>query len=82
MGRQDEWVTQNGLEPIWSEELGQHYTQIDKDNKTFQVWLENEASMQTRIDAMKGYGLGGVACWRLGLEKATVWDILGEYTRG
>ena len=79
---QDEWVARRELEPIWSEELGQNYTQIDENKRTYQVWLENEASMQTRIDAMKGYGLGGVACWRLGLEPANIWDILGEYTRG
>jgi spore germination protein YaaH len=79
---QDEWIEKRGLKPIWSEELGQNYTQIDENNKTYQIWLENEASMQARIDAMSEYGLGGVACWRLGLENPEIWDILGAYTRG
>ena len=79
---QDEWITKRNLEPIWSEELGQHYTQIDDNNKTYQIWLENEASMQMRMDAMKERELGGVSCWRLGLEPPAIWDILGEYTRG
>jgi spore germination protein YaaH len=78
--RQDKWIEERNLEPIWSEELGQHYTQIDEKNRTYQVWLENEASMQARIDKMKEYGLGGVACWQIGLEPPQIWDILGEYT--
>ena len=80
--RQDRWVGERGLEPIWSEELGQFYTQIDERNRTYQVWLENEASMQARLEAMKSYGLGGVACWQIGLEPPQIWDILGEYTSG
>ena len=80
--RQDRWIEERGLEPIWSEELGQYYTQIDENGRTYQVWLENEASMQTRLEAMKGYGLGGVACWQIGLEPPQIWDILGEYTGG
>ena len=78
---QAKWIEDNELEPIWSEELGQNYTQIDKNNKTYQVWLEDEESMQVRVDAMCEYGLGGVACWRLGLEDPVMWDILGAYTR-
>ncbi|MDR3364144.1 MAG: hypothetical protein LBS91_04240 [Clostridiales Family XIII bacterium] len=78
---QAEWIEKRGLEPIWDETLGQHYTQIDEQNKLYQVWLEDESSMQARIDMMKEYGLGGVAGWRLGLESEAFWDILGAYTR-
>ena len=78
---QADWIARRGLEPIWSEELGQHYTQIDENNRLYQVWLEDEASMRTRIEAMERYGLGGVAAWRLGLEVPAIWDILGGYVR-
>ena len=79
---QADWLAKRGLEPIWSDELGQHYTQTDENDKLYQIWLEDGASMQARIDLMAGYDLGGVACWRLGLEDPSIWDILGKYRRG
>jgi spore germination protein YaaH len=79
---QANWLEERELEPIWSEELGQHYTQTDENERLYQVWLEDDDSMRVRIDAMKEYDIGGVACWQLGLSNDSVWDILGEYTRG
>ena len=79
-----DWVAKRNLVPVWDDELGQYYTEVTENNKLYQLWMEDGRSMQTRIDAMKEYGLGGVACWRLGLEGDgnSIWNILGGYTRG
>ena len=61
---------------------GKSYAEYEKDNILYQIWLEDMDSMQRRLDAMREFDLGGVAGWRLGLEKPEVWNILGAYTRG
>ena len=76
---QAEWIAKRGLVPIWSEELGQHYTQIDENNKTYQIWLEDADSMRLRLEVMKNHGLAGVACWRLGLENEAQWSEIAKY---
>ena len=43
------------------------------------VWLEEEKSIQAKLDVMKKYDLGGVACWRLGLEEDWVWALISGY---
>ena len=82
MAWQDRWLSEHEIEPVWDEVLGQNFAEYTRDNVLYQMWLEDMDSMQTRIDAMQGFGLGGVAGWRLGLEKPEVWNILGAYTRG
>ena len=76
---QAEWIAKRGLEPIWSEELGQNYTQIDENNRTYQMWLEDADSMRVRLEMMKNYDLAGIACWRLGLENEAQWAEIAKY---
>ena len=79
---QAQWIANRGLEPIWSEELGQNYTQIDENNRTYQIWLEDADSMRVRLAMMKEFDLAGIACWRLGLENAALWNEIANYIAG
>ena len=79
---QQRWLEKNDIEPVWDEELGQNYAELLQKDILYQIWLEDADSMRARIEAMKAFDLGGVAGWRLGLEKPETWDILGAYTRG
>jgi len=81
-GWQNRWIEENGLEPVWDEELGQDYAEFERNGNLIQVWLENEASMRVRLELMDSFDLGGVAAWQLGLEAPSIWDILGAFTRG
>ena len=81
-GWQNRWIAENELEPVWDEEMGQDYAEMEKNGSLIQVWLENEASMLARIELMEYHDLGGVAAWQIGLEAPSIWDILGAFTRG
>jgi len=81
-GWQDRWIAENKLEPVWDEELGQDYAEMEKNGNLIQVWLENEASMKARLEVMDRFDLGGVAAWQLGLEAPSIWGILSTFTRG
>lgn len=76
---QADWIAKRELEPIWDDVLGQHYTQIDENKATKQVWLEDADSMRVRLEIMKSYDLAGVACWRLGLENDAQWSEIAAY---
>jgi spore germination protein YaaH len=76
---QAEWVANRGLAPEWDEETGQNYAEYESAGTLWQIWLEDADSMETRVEMMKGYGLGGIAAWRLGLERPEIWDVLAGY---
>ena len=45
------------------------------DNK---IWIENEKSLDKKINLVEKYNLAGVAAWRKGFEKPEVWQLLEE----
>jgi spore germination protein YaaH len=82
MSTAEQWVTDNGLTTNWSQETSQDYAEVETaDGSKYQVWLENERSLEEKAKLVKEYDLGGIAAWKLGLEKASVWDVISSYTQ-
>lgn len=69
----------NGVNPAWSEEDGQYYAEYIKDGVTYKIWLEDERSMELRLQAAKENQLAGMSFWKLGLEKSSMWDTILKY---
>lgn len=65
--------------PVWMETTGQYYGEYQKSNGTGKIWLEDEYSIEAKLKVMEEAGIGGVACWKLGLEKDAVWDVIADY---
>ncbi len=71
-----EWVETNQVELYWQDDLGQYYGEMEKDGVNYEIWMEEERSLELKMQLIRDNGLAGVACWRLGLEPADVWDIV------
>lgn len=71
-----EWVETNQVELYWKEDLGQYYGELEKDGVNYEIWMEEERSLELKMQLIRDNGLAGVACWRLGLEPADVWDVV------
>ncbi len=69
----------NGVDPVWSEADGQYYAEYVKDGVTYKIWLEDERSMELRLQAAKAQQLAGMSFWKLGLEKRSMWDTILKY---
>ena len=72
-------VANNGATPEWSEEAGQYYAEFNNADGFYQVWLEEEASIEEKAKLLKEYDLAGIASWRLGYEKNEIWDVILKY---
>lgn len=79
MNEAENRVAVNGAEKVWSEEAGQHYVEYVNSGKTYKIWMEDEASMELRLQLLKEKGLAGAAYWKLGLEKRSIWDTIIKY---
>ena len=72
-------LSSHGITPTWLEDLSQYYGEYETNTGSVRIWLEEEKSIQAKLDFMKNAGIGGVACWKLGLEKASVWTEIADY---
>lgn len=79
MGAAAKTLSNNGVTPEWSEEAGQYYAEFKNGGSFYQIWLEEERSIDEKAKLMKEYDLAGIASWRLGYEKDAIWDVILKY---
>lgn len=79
MDMAEEYVRAHNISVEWNEEVCQNYGEYTADGSLFQVWLEDERSIEVKLNIMDKYQIAGVACWRLGFEKPEIWDQIEEY---
>lgn len=72
-------LSNNGVEPVWDETLGQYVAEFKQDGKTYRIWMEEERSLELKLQKMKEYGLAGVSFWKLGLERDKTWNTIVKY---
>ncbi len=53
-------------------------TYIDSDGNQHEVWYENAASINAKLDAIQQYNFSGIAMWRLGDEDPALWPLLSH----
>ena len=69
----------NGAEPVWDVKTAQYYAEYQKESTTYKIWMEEETSIETKVAKIHAASLAGVASWRLGFEKNTIWDVILKY---
>lgn len=75
----EEFVANHNIETRWDEAACQNYGEIQEGDSFYQVWLEDEQSIEVKLNIMQKYNIAGVASWRLGFEKASIWDVIENY---
>lgn len=79
MNAADKTLSNNGVTAEWSDEAGQYYAEFEKGESFYQIWLEEERSIEEKAKLIKEYGLAGIASWRLGYERDEIWDVILKY---
>ena len=74
-------LNEQGVSAVWDEELGQYYGTYEKDGATIKIWLEEDKSIEEKMKVIEQNQLAGVAGWKLGLEKKSVWDVIAQYNQ-
>ncbi len=72
-------VESNGADITWLPEMGQNYSEYEKNGVTYKVWLEDARSLEKKLDVLKDNNLAGAAFWKAGLETHDVWDTINTY---
>ncbi len=72
-------VAANGATLEWLEDCGQYYAEYEHDGKTYKIWVEDQNSIEKKLEVMTSNNLAGAAFWKLGYEKNTVWDTIVKF---
>jgi spore germination protein YaaH len=68
-------IMQKGYTVKWSNQYQEPYfTYTDQSGITREVWFENAATLQTKINLVKKYKISGISIWRLGYEDQKFWN--------
>ncbi len=69
----------HNITPYWEKNAGQYYGEFEADGALYRMWLEEEESIELKMKAIDEASVAGVAGWKLGLEKAEVWNVILKY---
>lgn len=76
----DQYAAQMGMTKTWDASVGQNVAVAETETARYTIWMEDEQSLEEKLKLIPKYGLAGAAEWKLGFERATVWDIIAAYT--
>lgn len=74
-------LNKNNAPAIWDETVGQYFGSYEKNGETVKIWVEEDRSIEEKLKLYKQYDLAGVAAWKLGLEKKSVWGVISQYVK-
>lgn len=67
------YVNDYGLDLVYDEKTGQNYAEGMVGETLYRIWMEDNTSMDWRLQAVLDNDLAGVAAWSLGLESYDIW---------
>lgn len=79
MGTGVNYLSTNGVEPVWDDETGQYYGEYEQNGDRYRIWLEEDESIDLKMKAISGAGVAGISGWKLGLEKESIWNVIIKY---
>lgn len=68
-----------GMKLTWDDSVSQNYGETESNGTTYQLWMEDEASIEAKMKVINELGIHGVAEWKLGLENSDVWETIAKY---
>lgn len=74
-------LNSDGQVALWNDDCGQYVASYTVGSSTRQIWFEEEKSIEAKMQVIKQENTAGVACWKLGLEKSTVWSVISQYNK-
>lgn len=71
--------TDNNLEPKWDDTYGSYYAEYEKDGAVYKMWQEEDKSIEEKMKVIYEAEVVGVAAWKLGLERESIWNVIIRY---
>lgn len=81
MEGEDNIIREHDLSLTWIEDVGQFYAEYEENGSWYRMWIEDENSMDLKMQVACSYEPGGVAFFKLNMENEETWSIIRKYTK-
>ncbi|HWT26917.1 MAG TPA: glycosyl hydrolase family 18 protein, partial [Mobilitalea sp.] len=79
MNQAETVLKENGATAQFDPKVGCNYAEYKKDGATYQMWEEEDKSIDEKMKVIYDADVAGTAAWKLGLEKSSVWNVIVRY---
>lgn len=69
----------NGVSASWDETTSQYYAEFKADGSKYRIWLEEETSLDKKLETIFSMNVAGTAFWKLGFERPVTWTTIAKY---
>lgn len=73
------YIAEKGMDTYWDKKMGQNVAVLEGTEAMYTIWVEDEQSIAEKMKLVPEYQLAGVAAWKLGLERESVWPVIAQY---
>lgn len=73
------YIAEKGMDVYWDEKAGQNVATYEGEDALYTIWVEDEQSIAEKMKLVQEHDLAGVAEWKLGFERASIWPVIAQY---
>lgn len=73
------YIADKGMDVYWDEQAGQNIATYEGEDALYTIWVEDEQSIAEKMKLIQENGLAGVAEWKLGFERTSIWPVIAQY---
>ena len=81
MNGADNYIAEHQMTTHWDANAGQTVAELEGEEALYRIWVEDEKSIEEKMKLIKEHDLAGVAEWKLGFERSSIWDVIDKYLR-
>ena len=75
------YIEEHNMTTHWDANVGQTVAELETNEALYRIWVEDEKSIEEKMKVIKEYDLAGVAEWKLGFERDTIWEVIDKYLK-
>lgn len=78
MAEANKIVQEKGLKKKWDPQAKQNYVEYTENGEKHQIWIEDDKSINQRLNLVERYKLRGVSAWYMGQESPEIWHVFSS----
>lgn len=69
-------VIPSNVEKVWDDGLKQYYSEYKKNGAIYKIWIEEEKSIEAKLDLISKYNLAGASYWEYDRATNSIWNLI------
>ena len=81
MKEAEDLLEEKAVEKTWDDAASQYHASWKDEKSEYEIWLEEDRSLEEKCKVMQTNKLAGAAFWKYGYQKDSIWTLIAKYTK-